>query len=61
MGTGWGSAYEHSFVDQDAADVVFASIHSDDGARIEQAAEIAKDYEGVTLYHLTPDGTTMTT
>lgn len=54
-GTGWGSAYRHSFVDDDATAVVFTSIHSDDPARIDDALAAAID-TGARTYRVDPDG-----
>jgi hypothetical protein len=54
-GTGWGSAYRHTFVDDDATSVVFASIHSEDPARIEAALEAASDV-GARTYRVDADG-----
>ncbi len=54
-GTGWGSAYRNTFVDDDATSVVFASIHSHDPARIEQALAAASEV-GARMYRVDADG-----
>jgi hypothetical protein len=40
-GTGWSEAYKESFVDPEATEVVFASIHSDQIDTIKEAANVA--------------------
>lgn len=40
-GTGWSEAYKESFVEADAADVIFASIHADEADVITKAVEQA--------------------
>lgn len=55
-GTGWGEAYRHSFVDEDATALMIASIHSDDPAHIEQARLAVAADHSVTLVRLEPDG-----
>lgn len=54
-GTGWGSAYEHAFVDDDATSVVITSLHSDDPARLDEALEAAID-AGARTYRVDADG-----
>lgn len=54
-GTGWGAAYRHSFVDDDATSVVFASIHSDDPYRIEEALRAAEE-AGARTYRVDASG-----
>lgn len=56
QGVGWGEAYRHSFVDDDATAVAFASIHSDDAGRIGDALRSASPHEAVTLYRVHRDG-----
>lgn len=55
-GTGWGEAYEHAFVDPDATDLIVASFHSDDRARVEEAEQAARSVEGVRLAHVGDGG-----
>ena len=57
-GASWGEAYRHSFVDPAATAVAFASIHSDDPARIGEALAAVDDRgrAGVTVYRVHPDG-----
>ncbi|MEZ5298354.1 MAG: hypothetical protein R2697_19405 [Ilumatobacteraceae bacterium] len=57
-GTGWGRAYRDAFVDPTATEVVFASIHSDDGGRIEEARSAVRAPAGVRLVRVGPDGST---
>jgi hypothetical protein len=54
-GTGWGAAYEHTFVDDDATSVVITSLHSDDQARMDEALEAAID-SGARTYRVDADG-----
>jgi hypothetical protein len=54
-GTGWGSAYKHSFVDDEATSIVFASITSDDPDRLDEAMEAAIDAEAQ-LYRVDSNG-----
>jgi hypothetical protein len=54
-GTGWGAAYEHAFVDPDATAVVFASIHSTERDRIDDAIGAAREH-GFTAYCINADG-----
>lgn len=56
QGVGWGEAYRHSFVDEDATAVAFASIHSDDPDRIGDAFRSATDRDSVSLYRVHRDG-----
>lgn len=55
-GTGWGRGYSDAFVDPDATEIVFASIHSDDQRRIDEAQSAVKAPAGVRLLHVGPDG-----
>jgi hypothetical protein len=55
-GTGWGTAYEHSFADKDALQVIYASIHSEDAEQIERAIEAAAGYEDVALSRVDASG-----
>lgn len=55
-GTGWGRAYRDAFVDRQATEVVFASIHSDDRARIDDARSAAGSPDGVRLIRVSADG-----
>lgn len=48
-GTGWGEAYEHSFVDPTATDIVVASFHSADASRVEAAEQAALAVAGARL------------
>ncbi len=54
-GTGWGEAYQHSFVDPDATDVVVASFHSTDADRGRAAADAASG-AGARLARVGQDG-----
>lgn len=56
QGVGWGEAYRHSFVDADATAVVFASIHSDDPARIAHALETVADDRRAAVRRVERDG-----
>jgi hypothetical protein len=56
QGVGWGEAYRHSFVDEDATAVAFASIHSDDAGRIDDALRSAEPRRSVSLYRVHRDG-----
>jgi hypothetical protein len=56
QGVGWGEAYRHSFVDADATAVVFASIHSDDPARIDDALEAVADDRRADVHRVERDG-----
>lgn len=55
-GTGWGRAYGSAFVDPAAAHVVFASIHSDDAAHIDEALGAVASVPGVRLVHVDRQG-----
>lgn len=55
--SGWGEAYTHSFVPDEATSVVFASIHSDGAEPIERAMAAADPATaGVQLYRVDADG-----
>lgn len=56
QGVGWGEAYRHSFVDDDATAVAFASIHSDDAAVIGEAMTAAGKQRSLSLYRVHRDG-----
>lgn len=55
-GTGWSEAYEHSFVDPSATDVVVASFHSDDPARVSEAEQAALAVDGARLARVKAGG-----
>jgi tetrahydromethanopterin S-methyltransferase subunit B len=55
-GSGWGAAYEQTFVDDEAAALVFTSIHSETDEHIEQARQLASNHDGVTLYRVDRSG-----
>lgn len=54
--TGWGAAYQDSFVDEDGTSLAIASIHSGDLATIERAAQAAIESDGVELHALDRSG-----
>ena len=54
-GTGWGEAYQHSFVDPDATDVVVVSFHSAEAERGRAAADAASG-AGARLARVGVDG-----
>ena len=56
QGVGWGEAYRHSFVDADASEVVFASIHSDDVQLIDHALRAASADQQADVYRVRRDG-----
>jgi hypothetical protein len=56
QGVGWGEAYRHSFVDPDATAVVFASIHSDDRVRIDEALRAAPAELRADVFRVERDG-----
>lgn len=54
--TGWGDAYEHSYVDPDATELAVVSFHSEDPERIERARDAAREADRVRLATVTSDG-----
>jgi hypothetical protein len=55
-GTGWGAAYRDSFVEPGQADLVVASIHSDEPGTIDAAIEAATRYDDVRIHRVGPGG-----
>lgn len=48
-GTGWGEAYQHSFVDPSATALAVASFHATEQGRRDEALEAARAADGVRL------------
>ena len=55
-GTGWGSAYEESFVPPRQADVMVATIHADEPSVIAEAARTVADTPGIQLIRVDGSG-----
>ena len=55
-GTGWGEAYQHSFVDPTATDLVVASFHATEQARRDDALEAARAADGARLARVDEHG-----
>ena len=49
IGTGQSRAYEQTFVDPEATDVVFVSVHGSDESVVRAAEEAASEIEGIRL------------
>jgi hypothetical protein len=55
-GTGWGEAYQHSFVDPTATDLMVASFHSTEHRRRDDALAAARLAGGARLARVDEDG-----
>ena len=55
-GTGWGSAFEQGFVDEDAASVIYVFIHTDAPENLDGAVAAASGYEDVELFRVDRSG-----
>lgn len=58
-GTGWGAAYQDSFVEPGQTDLAVASIHSDEREVIADAIDAAASLGGVRLYGIGRAGNTV--
>lgn len=56
IGTGQSRAYEQSFVDPEATDVAFVSVHAADESHIRAAEEAAAGIDGIRLHHVDREG-----
>ncbi|HWL43970.1 MAG TPA: hypothetical protein VNQ73_13600 [Ilumatobacter sp.] len=55
-GTGWGEAYQHSFVDPGATEIAVASFHSEDADHLSAAEQAAAEHPEARLARVTADG-----
>lgn len=58
-GTGWGAAYQDSFVEPGATDLAVASIHSDEREVVAEAIDAASQQDGIRLYAVGRAGNTV--
>jgi len=58
-GTGWGAAYQDSFVEPGQTELAVASIHSDDRALVARAVDAAAEAADVRLYGIGRAGNTV--